>query len=78
MDLLGKFQAFNPELSVWSIACSQHVYACYKQFYDSIHQKVPTTVGQTVRNVVEDYVLRDKKSIVLDSQGWPANSGCAK
>ena len=69
MDFLGKFQAFNSELSIWSIACSQHVYACYKDFYDSVHQKVPTTVGQTVKNVVESYVLNDKKSIVFDSQG---------
>jgi hypothetical protein len=76
-ETLGKFIESNPELSVWSIACSQHVYACENAIYDSPHQKIPTATGKTVRNVVEDFVLRGIKSITFDAQPWPSNSGCA-
>jgi len=29
-ETLLKFAAANPQLSIWSIACSTHVYACIK------------------------------------------------
>lgn len=75
---LRNFMAVNSDLSVWSIACSQHVYAFYDDFYDSPKQKIPTTNGKTVREAVEAFVLYDQKSINIDEVAWPGNTGCAK
>ena len=73
-----KFLSVNNELSVWSISCSQHVYAYYEGFYDRPHQKIRTTTGKTVRDVIEAFVLRDERNVIIDEIAWPGNSGCAK
>ena len=74
---LNKFVAINPDLSIWSIACSKHVYACYKDFYDSPHQKIPANTGKTVRDAVEEFVFHGTKNVLFDAEGWPSNTGCA-
>ena len=62
--------------NVWTIACSQHVYAVWGAFYDNPLQQVS---GLTVRKVIEKFVLEPAERIALVDMGpWPANSGCAK
>ena len=34
-EMMAKFLVLNNQLSLWSIACSNHVYACLTLFYDS-------------------------------------------
>lgn len=68
----------NPEASIWSIACSNHVYACINLFYDSDLQRVPAVVGHTVRAAVEAFVFSNQRVLSYDLQAWPANVGCAK
>ena len=77
-ELLKKFQAVKPDLNAWSIACSNHVYAAYNAFYNNPKQKIPTSVGKTVKSAVEEFVLSDTKSFLTDTEGWPSNTGCAK
>ena len=74
---LDIFKAVNPDLSVWSISCSNHVYACKKDFYNYPLEKIPTTNGKTVKDVVEEYVWHGAKVDVRDRDGWPSNTGCA-
>lgn len=78
LKTVNNFLEINQELSVWSISCAQHVYACWKGFYDDPMQKIPTTTGKTVKDVVEAFVLRDERSVVIDEVAWPGNTGCAK
>lgn len=77
MKTLSNFRAVNPDLSVWTIACSQHVYAFFDSFYDVPEQRIPAKTGMTVREAVEAFVLYDQKVVLIDEAGWPANSGCA-
>ena len=70
--------ALNDQLSIWSIACSNHVYASLALFYDSPFQKIPEATGITVRQAVETYVLQDKRVVSYDLKGWPSNEVCAK
>jgi hypothetical protein len=48
-DTMSKFLTVNPNASIWSIACANHVYACLNIFYSSDFQRVPELVGNTVR-----------------------------
>ena len=77
-ELLKKWSMANTELSIWSIACSEHVYAAYRYLYDSPHQKIPALTGKTVKDAINMYVLEDKRVIFEDQEGWPSNTGCAK
>jgi O-palmitoleoyl-L-serine hydrolase len=74
---LNNFLEANQELSVWSIACSNHVYAFEDVFYDNPHERIPAQTGKTVRDMVEEFVLQGTKNIVIDAEGWPSNTGCA-
>ena len=69
--------ATNTDLSVWSISCSNHVYACRKGFYNDPHEMIPASTGRTIKDVVDEFVLHGTKNIVIDPQGWPSNTGCA-
>lgn len=60
---LAGFRAANPALSIWSIACSNHVYAFFDQFYNSPSQRIPAVTGRTVKDVVEEYVLAEHQVI---------------
>ena len=51
-EAVTSLMATNPDLSIWSISCSNHVYACRGDFYDNSHQKIPFTTGKTVKDVV--------------------------
>jgi hypothetical protein len=51
-EVLNNFRGVNQDLSVWSISCSNHVYAFYDNFYDSPYQKIPTNSGKTVREAI--------------------------
>lgn len=75
--LLADFADVNQELSIWSIACSNHVYAYFNSFYDSPKQKVPAESGKTEREVVALFVFSEERTITLDPAGWPSNIGCA-
>jgi O-palmitoleoyl-L-serine hydrolase len=75
---LAKFLTVNPESSIWSVACANHGYASLALFYDSPFQKIPTTIGKTVRAAVEEFVLEDKRVLSFDAEGWPSNTGCAR
>ena len=77
-DLLYRWITKNQYVSVWSIACSQHVYAAYNDFYDSPHQKIPALTGKTVKDAINSYVFENKLTIIYDEDGWPSNTGCAK
>lgn len=76
-ETLAKFLVMNPESSIWSIACSNHVYACLNAFYDSPFQKIPTTIGLTLKDAIEQFVFEDKRVLSFDAKGWPSNTGCA-
>jgi len=43
--------------SAWTISCSNHVYACLDEFYDSSDQMVPGKTGDTVKNAIEKYMF---------------------
>jgi hypothetical protein len=75
---MAKLLVSNPGAGIWSIACSNHVYACINLFYDSDFQKVPAVVGHTVRAAVEAFVFSNERVVNYDVQSWPANVGCAK
>lgn len=77
-DTMAKFLAANPEASIWSIACSNHVYACLNVFYNSEFQRVPEVVGSTVKQAVEAFMLEKKRVVSYDLNPWPANSPCSK
>jgi hypothetical protein len=64
--------------SIWTIACSQHVYAVWGEFYDAPAQKIPESSGMTVRNAIERFVLEGERINLVDQGPWPANSACAK
>jgi hypothetical protein len=49
---MTKFLTANPDASIWSIACSNHVYACINVFYSSDFQRVPEIIGKTVRTAI--------------------------
>lgn len=75
---MGSFRGANPDVSIWSIACSNHVYACRNDFYNSPHQKVPANTGRTVKDAIEEFVFQNRQVIAFDEAAWPANEGCAK
>ena len=52
MQVITKMFVINDDYSFWSIACSNHVYACLNDYYDNEKQKVPTTSGFTVRAAI--------------------------
>lgn len=37
---------------IWTIACSNHVYQMYKDFYDSDLQRIPEKTGLTVKDAM--------------------------
>ena len=77
VNFMNNFLHFSKN-NVWSIACSQHVYAVWGEFYDNPLQKIPESTGQTVRGVIEEFVFEPLKRIELIDEGpWPANSACA-
>lgn len=47
MELADKIR--TPERGLWSIACSKHTYAPYKDFYDVNDQRVPQNTGMNVK-----------------------------
>jgi hypothetical protein len=50
---MAKFLTLNTQLSIWSIACSNHVYACLDLFYNNPLQEIPTLVGKTIKTAIE-------------------------
>jgi hypothetical protein len=56
LNFVTNFMHFSKN-NVWSIACSQHVYAVWGEFYDSPLQKIPESSGSTVRAAVEKFVF---------------------
>ena len=77
LAFVNNFMLFSKN-SVWTIACSHHVYGVWGEFYDSAAQKVPESSGMTVREAVERFVLGGERVNRQDAGPWPANSGCAK
>ena len=77
MQMVTKWFVINDDYSFWSIACSNHVYACLNDFYDSSNQKVPGKNGFTVHDAIEAFVFKNQRVLAVDTSGWPANSGCA-
>jgi hypothetical protein len=46
-------EAIKPKgWGMWTIACSNHVYQMYKDFYDSDLQRVPGKTGLTVKDAM--------------------------
>ena len=62
---------------MWSIACSNHVYANNTNFYVSDLQRVPEGSGLRVRDAVEAFVLEGARIWQVDALGWPENAPCA-
>lgn len=46
--------------SCWSIACSNHVYACLDKVYSSNLQKIPEITGTSVKEALESFVIGEK------------------
>jgi len=65
-ETLGKFLSFNLETSIWSVACSNHVYACSWSFYDTSLQRVPALSVKTVKQAVEQFVLKETRVVSYD------------
>lgn len=63
--------------SCWSIACSNHVYACLDVFYDSPLQLIPELVGSSVKKAIEAFVLEDRRVVDTDVLPWPKNVPCS-
>jgi hypothetical protein len=76
LNFLSNFLQFSWH-SVWTISCSQHVYAAYGNFYDVSEEKVPETTGFTVKDAIERFVLNNERIASVDQQPWPSNSACA-
>jgi hypothetical protein len=60
--------------SLWSIACSQHVYAIYKDIYNSTNQQV---YGTTVSDAISLFTFNDWNGYAFNVEGWPSNNACA-
>ena len=75
---MTKFPVMTPTASIWSIACSNHVYACLNVFYNSPLQRIPALVENTIKTAVEMFVFSNERVVNYDTEPWPANIGCAK
>jgi hypothetical protein len=62
---------------VWTIACGQHSYACYQNFYDVPQQKIPMHTGATVRDAIDRFVFGGERVVLVDQGPWPMNAPCA-
>lgn len=76
-NVMRSFTEANPNSSVWSIACSNHVYACLDPYYNTDSYRVPAVNGTTIKNVLEAFVLKDERNIETDEDTWPNNQACA-
>lgn len=63
--------------NIWSIACSNHVYACLDNFYDVNEQRVPGNIGNKVRDAIRKFVFDKTRIVDIDAEAWPANNPCA-
>lgn len=73
-DVLG----LSNKNSLWSIACSSHVYACLRTTYQSSLHRVPEINGARVRDIVEGFVVKEQDRLVaMDLLPWPNNHPCA-
>lgn len=55
--------------SVWSIACSNHVFACLRGTYDQKNWRAPFN-GVTVRQAVEN----GNRVVSFDHEGYPGGN----
>lgn len=77
LNFITNFMHFSKN-NVWTIACAQHVYAVWGEFYDTPAQRVPGQTGLTVREAVEKFVLEGERINLVDQGPWPNNTACAK
>jgi hypothetical protein len=66
--------------SVWTISCSNHVYASSDNFYDVKEERVPGNTGVTIRQSVLKFIFENgngTRVIDIDPVAWPANNLCA-
>ena len=63
----------TPQRGIWTIACSQHTYSPYKEFYNVDVQRVPQKTGLTVKDAIKAFVFEDKINWTQDSNPWPLN-----
>ena len=75
MDLVEKL--IFKKMSVWTIACSAHSYACYGYRYDVDGQRIPGRIGLTVREGIDRFVFNEEQVMLVDQVNWPKNEPCA-
>jgi hypothetical protein len=51
MDFATNYMQFQKN-SLWTIACSNHCYASIDFYYDSNEQRIPSTIGDSVKDAV--------------------------
>lgn len=56
MSFISNYMQFSKN-SIWTIACANHVYASIDYYYDSNDQRVPATIGDSVKNAIENFVF---------------------
>jgi hypothetical protein len=57
--------------SIWTIACCQHSYACYDNFYNVDEQRVPPLTGLIVAQAIEKFVFDNERVILVDEGPGP-------
>ena len=60
--------------SAWTIGCSNHVYPIYDMFYNDEKEEVK---GIKLKDALERFVFNEERVIEVESEPWPANTGCA-
>jgi hypothetical protein len=68
----------NSKNSAWSIGCSQHGYSYTNKYYNADTERVPAKTGLTIKQAIKAFVFDNKRVVQIETQPWPANTGCAK
>lgn len=76
-QFIDKFLLF-PKNSAWTISCIKHTGAYLDQYYDGDDYKVPQLTGTTMKEAIEDFVLRNKRVVTIDEVDYPDNEPCAR
>ena len=72
-QMLEDWASKNNEVSIWSKECTPNIYSKQILYYDSPLEKIPSIIGTSTNEAIQNFVFENKSTIVYEKNCWDTN-----